>query len=186
MTAPGDVIQYLEGRGRARILEQFGARSCIASTRIALEVCRGHGIEAWPQAVKVEALNARAVQAQREDVSFALGSFSLAVEGTGSVATGERDGHLVLVFKDSKGEVLLDLSADQMDRPQHDLRITKPVAVRIGDKGWPVGLWLEHGALIAYEKIPSRSYRITGDWSKRERWMPVVERIEEDLACLAA
>ncbi len=182
---PNLVIEYLGSQARARILERFGPRSCIASTRIAMEVCRRHGIECWPQAVKVEVLNARAVKAQAEGVPWALGTYGLGVEGTGTFEGGDWDGHLILVFKDSKGEVLLDLSADQMHRPQHGVHVTEPIAVRIGDKGWPVGLWLPEGGLVAYERIRSRGYRQARDWTLRARWEPTLTQIEEDLRCLA-
>ncbi len=171
------LIDYLLTEGRSKILEKFEPSSCIASTRIGLEVLRSRGIECYPQPCRIEALNPRAVQATRAGQGYALGTFSLEVEGTGLYdPVGSWDGHLVIVFKDAQGEVLLDLSADQMDRPQHGLRV-EPVAVRLGTKGWPVGIMLPGGGAIAWERIPSRAYRQARDWTHRERWEDVVAKI---------
>lgn len=175
-----ELIDYLLTEGRAKILEKFQPTSCIASTRIGLEVLRSRGIECYPQACRVEALNPRAVEATKQGQGHALGTFSLGVEGTGAydLADGSWDGHLVIVFRDAKGEVLLDLSADQMDRPQHGLRV-KPEAVRITE-GWPVGIMLPGGGAIAWERIRSRGYRQARDWSHRDRWEDVVAKIQAE------
>lgn len=42
-----------------------------------------------------------------------------------------------------------------MDRPQHGLRM-QPIAIRIGDKGWPVGYLTPEGAAIGWERIKSK------------------------------
>lgn len=174
------LIDYLLTDGRRLILEKFEPASCIASTRIGLEVLRSRGIECYPQATRVEALNPRAVEATKKGQGYALGTYSLGVEGTGAYdPAGSWDGHLVIVFKDAKGEVLLDLSADQMNRPQHGLRV-EPVAVRLGAKGWPVGLMLPGGGAIAWERIRSRGYRQARDWSTRSRWEDVVAKIQAE------
>jgi hypothetical protein len=174
-----DLIPYLLGRGREIILEDFERTSCIISTRVAVEVLKAHGIEARAQAVKVEALNATAVwDVKTRAPEPRLGSYIAAVEGTGVLdqADNSWDGHLVAIFTDAKGEVLLDLSADQFARPQHGIH-AEPLAMRFAKiGGWPIGRVWPNGSAIAYAPVPSRSYRSSSNWD-RGRWGPVFERI---------
>jgi len=170
------LIDFLLTRGRAIILEDYESTSCIASTRIAMEVLRSRDIEVRPQAVAVEALNRQAVlDAERAADAPGLGAWIVACEATGNLDRAENswDGHLVAIFEDAKGEVLLDLSADQFARPAKGIH-AEPLAIRI--KGWPLGWRWPNGSAIAYRPAKTRSYRQSTNW-RDGRWRPTLDRI---------
>lgn len=182
MTTRDEAIPFLLGRGREIILETFEPTSCIISTRVAVEVLKVFGIRARGQAVKVEALNPRAVlDVEAKATEPRLGSWIVGVEGTGQHDYDQNswDGHLVAIFEDTKGEVLVDVSADQFARPAKDIH-AEPLAIRLTG-GWPVGRLWPNGSALAYSPIRSRSYRQSSNWADRERWGPPFERIMEEL-----
>lgn len=192
MTDGTDVLDYLRTRGRKLMLGRFKPRSCVASTRIGVEVARRLGMEAWPLAVKVDVLNDvayRAVVAAGEtgelpdqDRVAAAGGKVLSVEGTGQLGPQEWDGHLVVMVRDSAGaEVLVDLSADQFSKPSHDIAL-RPFYAK-ADR-WP--LLLSFGSeppltWIVYRRIGSRSFRQAVDWTHRDRWEDLVDQMVEEI-----
>jgi hypothetical protein len=174
MTTRDEALDFLLHRGREIILERFEPTSCIISTRVAIEVLKVHGLKA----VKVEALNPHAVRdVEAKAAEPRLGSWIVGVEGTGlhDYDQNSWDGHLVAMFEDSKGEVLLDISADQFARPAKDIH-AEPLAIRLTGE-WPVGRLWPNGSAIAYSPIRARSYRNSSNWRDRERWGPPFERI---------
>lgn len=177
-----EVVPFLLGRARKMILEEFEPTSCIISTRVAIEVLKAHRIRARAQAVAVECLNPTAVWDSAMGAKEpSPGSWIIGCEGTGQLDREENswDGHLVAIFTDAKGEVLLDLSADQFARPAKDIH-AEPLAIRIqGD--WPVGWRWPNGSVVAYKPVRSRSYRSSSNWD-RGRWGPLYERIMEEAA----
>lgn len=175
------LIDHLLTRGRALVLEQFSPKSCIVSTRVAIEVLKAHGIPAYPLATRIEALNAQAVKDSEAGATEpSLGSWIVGVEGTGEWSPTENswDGHLVAVFTDAKSEVLLDLSADQIARPAKGIH-AEPLAFRLTGK-WPAGWLWPNGSAIAYKPVRSRSYRQSSNWTDRRAWGPIVEALLEE------
>lgn len=179
------VIRYLTTRGRSIILEHFKPSSCIASTRIGLDVMKSLGFDVWPQAVRLEVFNHVVLDAwdaghtgpiTQEDYPEAK---VVGVDGSGLWGNSEWDGHLVLMVRDDHGlEVLVDLSLDQFARPAFGLDL-KPTAVPVAH-GWPL-CWTEGSprwtALV--RPIKSRSYRETKDWNRAE---PIEAIVAEMLA----
>lgn len=176
------LIAHLLGPGRARILQEYHPDSCIVSTRIAVECLKAHGLEAWPQAVAMHAFNPTAAAHVEKREAFDYdedGGYAVAVEGTGHWGPDSRgrrswDAHLVAMFRDSTGEVMLDLSLDQATRPERDL-VVHPIVFRV--LGWPTGWKFENGCLVAYDRVPSRSYRQSPNWAQRSYWGEIVEEI---------
>lgn len=178
-----EVIEYLVTEGRRKILAVYRPDSCIASTQIALRVLQAHGATAWPQAVKLDILNAAAREAMENDWPMEMaqkaGAKIIGVDGTGALSAGRGwDGHLVAMTRDSGGtEVVVDLSLDQFARPESGIHV-RPTAFPVLD-GWPVA-WREGDPpySVLYQKIPSRSYRSTPDWrNNRPVWEAIATEI---------
>ena len=186
MMNPADVIDFLTTRGREIILETYTPRSCIASTQVGLAVLKAHGVKAWPVACRVDVMNQRALQVQKGEMAEALGVYlgakHLSIEGTGKLTmspTTEWDGHLVIETKDSADRiVVIDLSLDQMARPENGIDL-KATAFAPPDNGWPIA-WEQGGITVLYRRIPSRAYRQARDWTHRDRWTPIVDRILQE------
>lgn len=181
MTDPAAVIEFLLTEGRSIILERFKPSSCIASTRIGIDVLRGFGLRSYPIATRVVAYNAaaaRLVTARVPVDEWPDEAWSVGIQGSGVSKAGEWDGHLVIGLRDSDGrEGVLDLSADQMSRPTRGLEITP---ILFHPPTWPFGATLANGVVIAYGKIKSRSFKSSPDWSK-DRARPSVLAIMDRL-----
>lgn len=183
-----DIIAYLVGPGRATMLEHYTPRSCILSTAVGLEVFRYFDIEARPVGVTVQIVN----QALREMVEAGVTDPNevarrrakvLEVEGSNRLdyEKGEWDGHLVIVVRDSTGqEVLVDLAADQFDRPAYRIKGEPKVAP------WsPEGVSFTEGidgSTWVYRPMPQGGgFRRSRDWKWEGRWRPVAGRIIRDI-----
>jgi hypothetical protein len=120
------LTQFANATRRA-MRDRWHARSCIAATRIGLEVLRAFGVVGYPTPVTVAAFNRAGWLAfQREPdqpvtESDIPNAWAVGIVGTGAVdqQTGSWDGHLVLHVN----RYLVDLSADQLSRPQRNLPV---------------------------------------------------------------
>lgn len=188
MMEPSDLIHFLTTRGREIMLERFIPQSCIASTRVGLEVLKAHGILAWPTATAVDVLNDQAEAIYRAgdfaaQVAMARGwpgAKHLVVEGTGALdhRTGQWDAHLVIETVDSGGTgVVIDLSLDQFARPA--LGIDLHADAFALPTGWPVA-WSRDGVTVLYRKLKTKTFRQARDWTHRDRWEPTLAKIMEE------
>ena len=146
---------------RRHILELYPPNSCIASTRILIEVLRYFGCRAEPLPVKVLACNAAAaplLEAGTPIAQWPESAYSIGVDATGTRADKGWDGHLVV----TANRHLIDPSADQLDRPDHDLRVPGPIVLPIQD--WPVRAQ-RHNTTIVYWPADS-----LGNWATAPDW----------------
>jgi hypothetical protein len=127
-----EVVTALAKVGRPPILEYFGKRSCIASTRIGLDVLEYFGVRAEPMPLFVLVLNGEALdlaaqgmsqpELQAEMLKYGLdepgGPWGI---GVGAEIENSADwaGHLMVAVPDER--LLLDLSLDQASRPHKGL-----------------------------------------------------------------
>src|SRR5271169_6020058 len=93
--------------GRQEIRKRFGLTSCIASTRIIIDVFKRYGIVSKPLAVRTIA--------SYGDYAVALGSAD-GTSGKPAIWNGGVDGHLVAVIPDK--HLLVDGSLDQVNFSQ--------------------------------------------------------------------
>lgn len=126
---------------RQAILTRFGKRSCVESGALVSRVLHGLGVPHRMAVCEAQAFNRVMADALRagapiEEIARMRGGWSVLV-GAPSEADdfpGRQDrkknrfvGHVV-VFAEANGTtVLIDPSADQMDRPGHGLRISGPL-----------------------------------------------------------
>lgn len=181
----------------------LGVDSCIASTRIVMEVARYFGLPAVkPVAVSAAAFNAEGFRQYQEwhatpeaergpyglqgDEAWAVGingDDEDKIEGVGHVG-GNWSGHLIGRMED----IFIDFSLDQFTRPQRNMQFGATI--------FPVqSIWEEHdiaiykrsdGQAIVYRLIPNAvGYQRAPDWIHWRRYKPVVgmliTRIKEAL-----
>ena len=166
---------------RQAVLVEFRHDSCIASTRVTLEVCRYWGLAARPQAVKVQAFTPQAWQ-QRAALrnvpvdKWPKGAWSVGIAGSGKHGPGRWDGHLVALH----GRWLIDPSLDQLARPQHGLLVLAS-AFRMPEQ-WggalaedEVGMvTMPDGTVIIYESLDDQEWRQSPNWSAKS---PAIKRV---------
>jgi hypothetical protein len=180
-TLQANVVAALVRVGRPIMLEYTARRSCIAATRMGLEVLRYFGVAAVPQPVRLGAFNATAWAAlaagQPLDTEH-TDAWSVGVAGVGQPRSrGGWDGHLALLVRDA---VLLDLSLDQFSRPEHQLVLAAswfPLPPEFFQDGW---VTYQHalGAVIRYQRLHDASWKRSRDWLATDRrWIRPVGRI---------
>lgn len=127
-----EVVTALAKVGRPPILEYFGRRSCIASTRIGLDVLAYFGVQAEPLPLFMLVLNGEAINLAATGMSQAelraeMNKYGLDEPGgpwgigVGAEIENSKDwaGHLMIAVPNLR--VLLDMSFDQASRPHKDL-----------------------------------------------------------------
>jgi hypothetical protein len=182
---------------RELMLLNARANSCILTTHVGLEVLDRFGIKARPQPVIAEAFNAVAARLRfGVDPPTPLQdwpdeAWSVGISGTGVIAQESQtwDGHLVIVVRNpDRLRTLIDLTADQMDRPAKNINIGGPVFTDL-PKVWtprdPTYTMLTpadpQATVIGYRPLAQ-----AGDWRTSRDWTedvsPFVDAVIAELA----
>lgn len=193
---------------RREILQDFRPDSCIASTRVACDVLAYFGIEARPLVVRAAYYNRQAAEhaarigrlpeSPEETVAWSEEDGSWGI-GIGYGGEAEQDpekwaGHLVAIAGD---RLLIDLSLDQADRPQHDIKFV-PLSFRLSAEEQTMFLQPEghivrfyRGGILFYTAFPAdRSFEDSPNWRSGPtgaNWQTsaasarTIERIEQAL-----
>lgn len=135
---------------RPVLLSVFEPRSCIASTRIGIDVLAYFGITALPISLFMVVHNAEAVQLfsdgyTNEEVQAIYntdGHLPTSVGGPWSIGIGGEGGdgwagHLMVGLPQYR--LLIDLSADQANRTHKNIIIDEPLAFTIESADWWMG-----------------------------------------------
>jgi len=167
------------------VAKDYRPDCCIAATAIGSEALRYFGVAAEPVASDVVLFNPEAWELQNRGVpvpEWPSTAWSLGVQREMLVAEG-RDGfcgHLVIII----GDLLVDLSAAQFDRPKKGLRCDKPLILDGGkwdDEAGRMsfGAILPDGTTIIYWLRPeNRAWKAAPDWKNRaERAGPMIRRL---------
>jgi hypothetical protein len=174
---------------RESVLEEFRKQSCIATTRVIIDVCAYFGIKASPMAVSVIAFT-KTAWAQDGDGApvseWPDDRYSVGIgfrSRLGHKLTKDWDGHLVAVTD----KWMLDGSLDQISRPEHSLSLC-PLAIDV-PPGWDGTLYRQDGVVITYQPLSDLTWRTSRNWSRR---LPEIRRatgaairsLREQLACV--
>jgi hypothetical protein len=150
---------YVKTVRRAVLTEWPAYRSCIASTRVAVEVAGYFGVPVVPIAFAVDYFTQSFLDSKGTEGAC------VGVDGTGGLtpATGGWDGHLVPILD---RRWLCDVSADQFSRPG---RLLVPGPSILPLEAWPIteplGAENEHGVLCRYKVMDNQSsWRKAPDW----------------------
>ena len=181
------VLAAFAAVARPLFRRSYPANSCIASSRIAIEVARRFGIQAKPLAAQLWVRNDRLTKLlettpdpTRDQVEEwkRMGAAGMTI-GIGQPArfeNGEWNRHLVAVVQ---GRWLVDASIDQGNEPGRlelpgvlIARLPQPITTG----PWTRSYWLLDGTRIDYTFDPAeRSYRVAPDWHPR----PVADEVTE-------
>ena len=139
---PVTVVKAIAEHVRAAVLTRYAADSCIASTAVFIDVGNWLGLGTSPVAVNVLAANPAALQVMAEDPmppvdQWPPDAWTVGVNADQPAREGGWPGHLVAVLH-GRRDRLVDVSADQFDRPARDLRCPSPALGRLPD-GWGAG-----------------------------------------------
>lgn len=141
---PQAVITALVKVAREEILTTFAPDSCIASTRIGIDVLRYFGVTAKPIPVSVTIFNEDARRILEEEgieaVATAVqGRETLDIGGPWTLGLGVSTpnhapgpGHLAIAIPHHL--TIVDLSLDQANRPRKNIALT-PVALKVPEEG---------------------------------------------------
>lgn len=165
------VLAVLARVGREEIRKKFPLKSCIASTRIIIDVLGRYGVTAKPMAV-------RTVATRSED-AIALGSLDGTIgkppEWDGSLA-----GHLIAVVP--ARSLLIDASLDQVPNEQFDVHnLPCPFVAAVSGEfiaGRESAYFFLQGCGVLYEPhvIPA-DVLATPEWNERQPRAGVVDKI---------
>lgn len=155
----------------------YAKNCCISATRVGIEALKSFGIAGRPMPTKVASLNTARTYSQVIDDTC---------EGPGY------SGHLVIVGKVKGQSFLLDLSAAQLDRPEHGIKVPGAILVlppggfgefNFKDAAWTMPIGDDQGNLITYSAYPNApDFTKAGDWYLRtEVHRAAFERMKGEL-----
>jgi hypothetical protein len=182
------VLQSLLGIARPVILRHYRADSCIASSRIAIDVLSHFGILAEPLTVNLTVYNpafaARIEAGDREPETQdelnewirKYGAWNVGVGMGGDPRLLTWGGHLVVI---AEKRCILDLSADQANRPQRNINLV-PLGGDVPPEffdGEPLFFQI-NGCVLKYLVSPDNNgYTSSPDWLQASRREPLVQEI---------
>lgn len=151
------VLDAVTTHARPILLENFRPDSCIASTKVGIDVLAYFGLRGQPMAVSAMLFNAEAMRLLSEGTSMedlhammtaipadqSGGPWSLGL-GVGAQQPGAWAGHLVIALPDYR--TIVDLSADQASRPHKNMTVETFHAV-IDNPDW----WSGTDPLVSFE-----------------------------------
>lgn len=184
------VLALLVERVRPRMLEYFTRDSCVAATRIGLDLCDAFGIHAKPIPVTMTALNREylaiphlpneerdALWSQVAAGAFtartAGGPWRVDVNSPDAAASADGAGHVIIGVPatPSHPTMLIDVSADQADRPHKNIHIPHPIATTpdstfLTTVGAQHTVALPEGGAVIYQRTNSRTYTRSPNWRR--------------------
>ena len=188
-------MKYLVEVGRPTILEIADENSCIFSTRLAVDYLQSKGILAEPMAVSLVAYSPEFVRRADElgsmpdqqltqqwfEESPAVWSVGVGVPEKASSTSAGWEGHLVAIVE---GRYLLDLSADQVSRPEKQM-LVKPFFCELALQqesflsGGTLSVFSKQHALLLYHaRLNDRSYAQAADWRNQQQHDLLLQRLQ--------
>lgn len=179
------IVETLLQDGREEILRAYHLDSCIATTKIIIDVLAHFHYLAQPLSVKVMAFNPAFVQRIESGAEFPKtseiskqwseedGSWSIGI-GYGRSGPNKWPGHLVAVLQNC----MIDASLDQASRPQRNINLGSsvfeiPVEFIHGKEEFVCEI---DGSVVKYTAFPNdQSYQLSPNWHSPEQ--RVIDRI---------
>jgi hypothetical protein len=173
MSAESRIFRVLLQYGRKRMLRRWAPDSCIAATRIAVDVLAHYGIAARPQGTRVTAITHKLLDRQASgnfDGKLRAGEYIIKIGNPESDRAVFYQGHVIALTS----KHLIDMSLDQASRPHKGLCLTN--AVLPWDGKFPVTVW--HDDLVfGYVLFDDESFYQSPDWYDTERHADLVADI---------
>lgn len=161
-TDPAAAAEVLARVARPHLRAVFAADSCVASTRIGLDVLAALGVAARPLPVRMATANAAHLR---------TAAGAAPDGGEWVVDVGARPPGHVVIGVPAAG-LLVDLAADQADRPGRGIHIPGPLVVPAAadfftTPGAQAGVGLPGGGAVAYRRERARHYTSSPNWTRR-------------------
>lgn len=178
---------------RTAVVHTRVRNACILSSRLGMMVLDRLGVKAQPRAVYVTVFNPAGWQASQQRLpveQWPPEAWSMGNSPTNP--NGEWNGHLVLVLRHTTGRrLLVDLSADQFDRPERHIALGGPVCIGL-DSTWtphdPAHATVDQGGpdetLIFYRPIPPQD-QVGRQWREAPDWTRDAPHLEEEAQRIA-
>jgi hypothetical protein len=173
------------------LLGSYLQNSCILTTRVGLGVLERYGVKARAQAVTAVAFNREGWELASQNVppsEWPDSAWAVGTEGTGKTdpETNAWDGHLVLVVRNpNRTRTLIDLTADQLDRPARGLPVPGPVFMDLPPVWTPDDPRFTFTGPSQEAIISYRPQAKAGNWQDTPDWVrdpgAVVDAICKDL-----
>ena len=171
----------------------FGADSCIAATRIVVDVLKRFDTRAEALTVQVMVVNRAFLERAKREVPpheryelerwyLESGAYTVGI-GVGEAEPGKWPGHLVAVVK---REFLVDVTLDQANRPARDILLPPYLVATVSDKFLKgridLPIPIASGSGVIYYPFPTdRSYRVSPLWSVKSRTARTVDEVAKRL-----
>ena len=173
--------EFLCTRVRPAVLEHYSPNSCLATTKVALEVLRAAGIPARPWPCSLLVANSAAAPLYLQVMTdgeiaeaVAAGAHAVEVMGHGTTDKGW-DGHMVAIAQFSDAPHLLDLSLDQARRSTWSINVG-PAAIPLwadtDTAELPIWGWVGD-AMVRWAPLKDTSWRSAPDWRLNDLTAPI-------------
>lgn len=169
---PVSVVKTIAQHVRTAVLTRYAVDSCIASTAVFLDVADWLRLNASPAAVGVFVANPAALKVMAMDPvppvdQWPDDAWTVGVAPGQKAREGGWPGHLVAILHGDRHR-LVDVSADQFDRPARALHVPTPVLGRLPER-WGEGAQCvthlhQHGTMLRWSPIDDESFRDTPNW----------------------
>lgn len=170
---PVTVVKAIAKHVRAAVLSRYPAvDSCIASTAVFLDVADWLGLDASPAPVSVFVANPGAMKVMAMDPpppvdQWPDDAWTVGVAPGQQARDGGWPGHVVAVLHGERDR-LVDVSADQFDRPAKALRVPTPVLGRLPQQ-WSDGEACvthlhQHGTVLRWIVLDDDTYTDSPNW----------------------
>lgn len=169
--------------------------TCVLTTRIGLAVLESQGVRARPQPVFVTVANRRGFEMHQNRVPverWPSDAWAVGIDERSSLTGKDSkswNGHLVLVVRlPGEPRLLIDLTADQFDRPAKGMVVGGPVFMGIASEWSPQdplstviggpedGQW---DAIVTYRPMPP-GHHAFATWRDSADWNLSAEVVESD------
>lgn len=167
-------LYALTAIARQATLTRYETASCVMSVRVVLAVMEPYGLIARPSTVNIAAFNKEGwanAQAGTPLARWPRDAHSVGVDSDGTTSEKNWNGHLVAIVRSTTGRILVDPSADQLDRPQHNIHMSPVVAAlpRLWTPKDPLFLEGDSGTTVVYTpKMLPKTWQTSPDWARRD------------------
>jgi hypothetical protein len=193
------VLSGIQAVTRKEMVSDFVENSCIASTRVVVNVLKHYGYDALPFPCQVYVYNKTFKEHLEAGKKLFQGDALIEwckLTGAWSVGIGVYDpekhfretGHLVALIPGHN--ILVDASIDQANRPQHGIHLPQVLIAGELTDGFKAGvedLSLTHNdCLLVYHPTDNDIYKIAPDWLKQGRVNRIVRAVRRQIERNAA
>lgn len=155
---------------RTAVVPEYGARSCVETTRVAVYVAAYFGVTLEPHAVAVSVHTPDNWAALDGSGTMPDVGWSVGTHGDGTIDGLLWHGHLIALAEQRR--ILLDISADQFSRPAKGLLVPGPVTMPLGpddDLGAGIAAHANDGGFVYYvQSSGNEAWRNFPAWQARK------------------